>query len=366
MNTSKRAAVRGGAGIVVLVAQLWTALASAEGSPYCEKVHERAADDAAILMGPRVSLQGLRFPENGQLAGGTVVSQGFQTRAGLTFSATDLYKGFGVLRVGEADCREHEARAELAEALAEGDDDARRAALQAQIAFLEAHADEVQGWVDRAAARFANRLITLVELEDVRTRAAALERKLMQARGQARELVAKGAPAGGSPAPSVDRLASAYADAAADLERATSRARSSEPWQLEMTGGVVTYPRVDWYGVVQLGFNLGGLARGGHAERHERARKDEIARASYETDANVRRSHELLAVKLEEARLELALLQRELTDLQSTRKGLEGSEAPNVVHQRERLALEQVGLEAEQAFRRAYVDRLGAIVDYQN
>lgn len=357
MNESKRT------GAVLVLAVLWPALASADESPYCAKVHERAADDAALLMAPRVILQGLRFPENGQLEGtGTFIGQGFQTRAGLAFSATDLYKGLGVLSAGEADCREHEARARLEEMLAAGDDDARQAALEAQIAFLEAHEREVEGLVDRATARFANHLITLLELEDVRTRASALTRKLGQTRGQARELVAKGAHASGSPAASVDALAGAYADAAAELERASNRARSGAPWQLEMTGGVVTYPRVDWYGVVQLGFNLGGLTRGGHAERHARARKDEIARAAYEIDANVQRSHELLVVRLEEARRELALLQRELGYLQSTRKSLEGSEAPNIVHQRERLALEQVALEAEQAFHRAYVDRLGTIV----
>ena len=351
------------AAAVLLVALLCAAPASAETSPYCVKVRERAADDAALLMGPRVILQGLRFPDNGQLEGGTVVGEGFQTRAGLAFSATDLYRGLGVLRVGEADCREHEARAELEATLAEGDDDARRAGLEAQIAFIEAHDEEVRRWVGKAVARFAARLIPLVELEDVRTRAGALERKLVQARGQARELAAKGVPAGGASTMQTDKLASAYAEAAAILERATSRERESEPWQLEMTGGLVTYPRADWYGVVQLGFNLGGLTRSGHADRRARARKEEIARASYETDARVRQSHELLVVKLEEARVELALLERELGDLQSTRRGLEGSEAPNVVHQSEQLGLEQAALEAEQVFYRAYVDRLGSIVD---
>ncbi len=347
---------RRGRRAAVLAALLCSRPASAETSPYCTKVRERAVDDASLLMAPRLVLQGLRFPANGQLEGGTVIGEGFQVRAGLTFSATDLYKGLGVLGLGDADCREHDARVELDGAIGEGDEEARRAALEAQIAFLEAHLDEVHGWIDRAAARFSDRVITLVELQEVRTRAGALERKLVEARGQGREIEAK--RAAGDRA-SADELASRYADAAEDLEVAERRVRASDPWQLEMTAGIIPFPRADWYGIVQLGFNLGGITRHGHASHYAKARREELARAPYEAAARLRQSRAVVAAGLEQARLELALIEREHEDLRQARHVLDGSEAPNIVHQRERLALEQVALEAEQVFYRTYVDKLG-------
>ena len=342
----------------VLVALLWARPALAETSPYCAKVRERAADDAALLMAPRLILQGLRFPANGLLEGGTIVGDGFQLRAGLVFSATDLYKGIGVREAGDADCREHDARVALEAAVGAGDDEARRAALEAQIAFLEAHGDEVRAWVDKAVARFSDRVITVVELEDVRARVGLLARKLVQARGQDRQLEAKLADR--ASARTADELAKRYADAAADLESAEARVRESDPFQLDMTAGIITYPQTDWYGIVQLGFNLGGLTRRGHAERYAKARREERARAPYEAEARLRQAQAVVAAAREQAHLELGLIERELEDLRSTRQVLEGSEAANIVHQRDRLALEQVELEAERVFYRAYVDKLGS------
>jgi hypothetical protein len=316
-----------------------------------------------------VIVQALRFPDNGQLIGGTVVGHGLQARAALSFSPLDLYKGVGVLRAGDADCREHEARVELEAAFAARDDEARRAALQAQIAFLEAHGAEARAWVAAAGARFADRLITLVELEDVRAGASALERKLVQARGQVAQIEVRrtvGAARGAERPPG--ELAGAYADAAADLARAEARVRAGDPWQIDVTAGVIpsspTSPsaRLDWYGIVELGFNIGGIGRPGRAERYARAREEEVGRAPYEAAARLRQHRDALAAAREQARGELALIERDLEALGSTRRVLEQSEAPNVVQQREKLALDRMAIEAERAYLRAYVDALAIML----
>jgi hypothetical protein len=275
---------------LLLVALLAPRVASAQASAYCRKVRERAADDAALLMYPRVYVQALRFPNNGLVEGGAIIGEGFQTRAGVLFSATDLWKGLGQARAADADCREHDARVELDAALAVGDDDARRAASAAQLAFLEAHGPEVRGLVGRAEERFSSHLITVVELEDVRARASALDRKAVQARGQAALLATRpGTDAG--PHRSKEQLAREYADAAADFVRAVNRVRSGEAFQLDVTGGIIPYPsHGEWFGILQLGFNLGGLVRGGHADRYAAARREEVDHASYESGAGVRRA----------------------------------------------------------------------------
>jgi|GEM_PF-915325 len=351
------------AAAVVLALLAWASPASGE-TPYCAKVRARADDGAALLMGPRVYLQGLRFPDNGVLEAGAVFGQGFQARAGLLFSATDLYKGLGVRPAADADCREHDARLELDTAMAAGDDGARRAAFEAQSAFLEAHDAEVREWVAKAGARFTDHVITLVELQEVRARASTLDRKLVQARGQARQLAARSTSEAAGPGRSEDlrRLAAAYASAAGDLTRAAQRVRASDPWQLDVTAGVVPYPRADWYGIVQLGFNLGGLGGSGRAERYTAARRQEIAQAPYESVATLRRYQGALSAVLDQANVERGLVERDRNELASTRRALDGSDTTNSVHERERLALEQLTLDADAVYYRTYVEALRALV----
>ena len=350
-------------GATVLVLLGWAAPARAE-TPYCEKVHARAADDAALLTGPRLYLQGLRFPNNGVLEGGTVFGQGFQTRAGLQFSPIDLYKGLGVRRAADADCREHDARVVLESASAVGDDEARRAAYQAESAFLEAHRAEVRAWVERAGARFSDHLITVVELQDVRGRASAIERKLVQARGQVQELTTRSSSEGAGPArlEDVRHLAAAYANAAADLGQAFEHLRAGDPWQLDFTAGVIPYPRADWYGIVQLGFNVGGFGRSARAERYTAARLREVEQAPYESMATLHRTEGALTAMLDQATAELGLVERDRSELASTRHAVEGADAPHGVHERERLALEQLALDADAIYYRTYVDTLRSLI----
>jgi hypothetical protein len=351
--------------LAVLALLLWGAAAQAQTTPYCAKVRERAADDSALLSFPRLTLQGLRFPNNGQLIGGTITGQGLQARAGLSFSASDVYKGWGLERAADADCREHEARVGLEAALVARDDDARRAAFEAQAAFLEARRGEITDWVNRAGARFADHLITLIELEDVRTRAATLDRKLVEARGQAAQLAARRTT---GPTRPMGELAGAYVDAATELAQAETRVHAADPWQLSVTAGLIPslsdWPTtgLDWYGIVELGFNLGGIGRAGRAERYVRARQDEIARAPYEATARVRQHREALEAALEQAAAELALLERDRAALDGARQVLEHAEVPNAAQQRERLALDQLAIEADQVYYRAYADALRALL----
>jgi len=332
--------------------------AAAQTSPYCNKVRERAADDAALLMSPRVVLQGLRFPSSGQLYDSSVVGRGFQPRAGLAFSATSLYKGLGVLQLGDAACREEVARVALEAGLAVGDGSARQAGLTAQVAYLETHGADVEATVARAGARFSERTITLLEFNDLRAGVSALELKLAHARGELRKLDEElaGAPFHRS----VAGLEHDYERSAVALAEAEGRVRAADPWDLHVAAGVIPLSPVDWYGVVELGFNLGGVTRGGHAERYARARAEEVEHAPYEPGARVERQGAVLAAALEQAEAELAVVERDLHRLTQARDTLENSEAPNVLHQRERVALEQIALEAERAYYLGYTRSLRA------
>jgi hypothetical protein len=55
--------------LAVALAFFFPWAAAAQTSPYCRKVRARAAGDAALLMSPRIVVQGIRFPSNGQVEG---------------------------------------------------------------------------------------------------------------------------------------------------------------------------------------------------------------------------------------------------------------------------------------------------------
>jgi hypothetical protein len=215
--------------------------------------------------------------------------------------------------------------------------------------------------VDRAGERFSQRVITLLEWNEMRSSADALDRKRAQARGQAKELEAKGivrAPGG-----SARDLARSVAESAVRVANTESRVHWTDPWQLRLAAGVIPLSPVDWYGVVELGFNLGGVARAGHSARYVQARMDEVERAPYEVAAQLRQYEEVLAAAREQALEELVIVERDLETLSGTRHALESAEAPNIAHQRDRLALEELSLQADRAYLRAYADGLGTALE---
>ncbi|MES1209840.1 MAG: hypothetical protein ABUS79_28220, partial [Pseudomonadota bacterium] len=332
----------------------------AETTPYCTRIRERAEGDAALLVAPRLMAQGLRFPNNGTLEGGVVTTNGFQLRLGVAFSATDLYKGLGLRQIADADCRAHDARATLESVLTDGDAAARQAGLEAQVAFLDAHAAEARQTVERAVARFAAHAITVVELEDMRGRAATLERMAIQARGQAAQL-AQHAPAVARR--TAEQLARNYADASGDFDRAVTHVRRADPFQLDVTAGVIPSSRFDWYGILQLGFNLGGLFQTSHNAAYARAHEQEVAGASYEPASRLAQQRQRLAAVRDQARSELALVERELEVVESTARALDGTDAATAVHQRDRLMLDQLGLGAQRALHGAYLAALQQLLD---
>src|SRR3954463_1572720 len=142
-----------------LLASFVSASAVAQQTPYCKQVRAKAASDADYLMTPRVILQGLHFANGSDLAG-PISDNGYQVRTGLSFSPIDFYKGRGVLRAGDADCRRHEASLSLDDVLGHGAEVARLAALLEQGEFLRTRTEDWRGLAGRAAARLSQRIIT--------------------------------------------------------------------------------------------------------------------------------------------------------------------------------------------------------------
>ncbi len=340
-----------------------TSLATAQTTAYCRQVRAKAASEAGVLMTPRVLVQGIRFPSgNQQLDSGPTTDNGYQLRTGLAFSPIDFYKGRGMLRVGEADCERHEASVRLEEVLARGTDDARLPALREQAQYLRTHADEWRGFAGKAASRLSQRIITVVEYTNVQRFLDALERKVVQVEGQAKQLEARlprTAAAAQTPLPA---LGAQYFQEAMRFEHETSRLRQLDDWKVQITGGVIPQAPTDWYGSLELSFSLGGLVRGAHERAYIDARSSELRYSPEGVATRLQQFRAEASAALEQAQRELDLIQHSLEVIRATRLALEATEAESVAQARDMLAIEQLSVESDAVFLRALVDALASLV----
>lgn len=147
------------------------------------------------------------------------------------------------------------------------------------------------------------------------------------------------------------------------FEREVSRLRSLDAWQVRLSAGVVPLNGGDWYGIAELSVNLGVFMREREEHRYLDARRDELKKARYEAGTQLDDFRVQARAALAQARQELALVERELTLITDSRRALERSEAPGVVHARDALALHAFSLESDRAFLRGLVVPLSAFVE---
>jgi DNA repair exonuclease SbcCD ATPase subunit len=233
-------------------------------------------------------------------------------------------------------------------------------ALRSEVSFLRDHRDEWRAVEARAAARLSEHTVTLAEFDSVRQHVGELERKLAQADGQAAEIVAR---RGATASASLAELIRRYAELASRAEQAEARVRRLEPWQLQMTGGIVAQAPIDWYGLVELSVNLGVFARNRQEERHAEARMDEVRHAPYELAARVQRLRDQTAAALEEARQELTVVEHDLATLADVHQALDKSDAANILQARDAVAVEELSAESDGVFLRALIGSLNALLE---
>jgi hypothetical protein len=346
--------------LVVLPAVVCVGEARAEGEPYCEKVRARASADAALLMSPRLYVQGIKFPSSGQIDVGVTSGAGYQLRTGLAFSPLDFYRGVDTLRVADADCDQHDAEEAVRTLLSEGIARARVTALRAEVAYLEGRGAQWRGLFDEAATRLSERVITLVEFDSLRRSVGALEHKLVQAEGEANQIAASSTPLPPTPLSALDR---SYSERAMRFERAQSALRSLGAWQFQFNGGVIPVAPVDWYGVAEVSFILGDVVRSHQEQRYLEARKEELAHANYEIESETRRFRAQVVSAIDEARRDLAIVEHDVTVLASTREILEKSDAQNIIQARDTLTVQQIAEEADGAFLRADLAALAMLLE---
>ena len=147
-----------------------------------------------------------------------------------------------------------------------------------------------------------------------------------------------------------------------EFERQASHVRSLDPWSVQLSGGVIPQDDpVDYFGIVQIGYNFGGLWHSSYESRYLEARAEEVKGARYEVSEQLRRMRAEAKAAREQARRELAIAERTVSTLSSARLAVEKSEAPNAPHALAVLDLELIGAESERVFLSTLDKELAAI-----
>lgn len=348
------------AGALLALVLLVPTSADAQESARCRKVRARASADAALLFAPSVVAQGIKFPENRTTDSGATVGGGYQFRAALAISPLDIYKGVQRKELGEAECAEAEARDAVARTLELGPDALRLPALRRAVAYLDAQAAERTQVLAKTEERLAAQVISLVDASEVRKRGLAISRRRAQLDAEARRIERRGEGVTAAPVGSIDRLVQGATGASMRVEKQASHLRSLEPWSVSVMGGVVPQMSpVDYFGVVQLGFNFGAFSRNANETKYLQAREEELAQARDEVSVRARLVKTDLAELGKQAREELAAADAEAERLQRDIEALTQGNTPAALHVHDILVLERQLADVERVLLRALAEGFG-------
>lgn len=349
-------------GLVALAALAAAPPAAAEESDFCRAVRARASADASLLMWPQIVAQALRFPDLASQSGFPLDSRQGQARAALTYSLIDLYKGLGVLSVAEAQCEAHHTQRDIEELLLSGEDLVRLPALRARVAFL---ASRLPGWkalVAREEEKFARRVITLIELTEIRLKAADLERRLARSEAELHHLESLGLK---QPGASVDALSRRFLARADQAEQRASHVRALASWQVKLTGGgtFLSADRPDWYGLVELSFNLGAFNQSRYDARYLEARRDEMKSDRAGLIGRLLDLQTRLRGARSQAASELSAVDRHWSLVVEAKRSVGNAETASAAYAAALLMLEEISVEAERIYLRSIVAELSSFLE---
>ncbi|MEO7092434.1 MAG: hypothetical protein ABI175_04230, partial [Polyangiales bacterium] len=222
----------------------------------CERLRAEARAEAVVLYAPRITVEGARAPSVVDAGDPVGVTDGFQARASLGFSATDALRGRAIERIADAECARTIAADRAGRVLGVGVRFGELAATRAEIAYLERSLPEIDALLGGAVERFEHQRATAIEVDEMRTRRASFRIRLTAARREAGELELleqQGAPG----APALAALATDVRATEIELDRRRAALRTIAAWTFDVRAGVAGGEKADWFAVVELGYSLG-------------------------------------------------------------------------------------------------------------
>ena len=320
----------------------------------CRKLSSQAESQAFLLFSPSLSIQGVKIPNAaGGDTSGTGVFQGseYQLRGALSLSPTDMVRGALTLEAAGAECERRRARQQVESTVRQGADYGRLAALKAQQTYIRSKMPRIRELVRLSERRLAQQLITIKQIDTLRMHAVNFEQKLIDIDAGIDSLAKKGFKASKA---SFVRGLSTYEDKTMNAERASSTARRLSAWRLNVSGGVIPVEPADWYGMVSLSYNLGGIAQNFAEDAYLDARVAELGEARYELRHAIERFVGQVESSMKKLRQSRALLVAQIETARRHRELLSRVDAPDSHELLAQLEMKEVDLEAE----RIYVDTL--------
>ena len=337
----------------------------ADDSAYCRRVHARADSDAALLIGPTVRAEAIKLPSSLQANGRvdpTAGGSSYQFRAGATVSAVGMYKGFRLGSVADADCAQHQAITNAQELLEQAPDFGRLSALRDQAVFLDGRRSTWETISSKMSERFAAQAVTLLNVEDVRTRSALLMRRRAQIGGEIARIEATGVESNRG---QVSQLIRSIETTSMKYEREVSHLRSLDAFDIHVTGGYVPpifdATRSDFFGLVQVSYNLGGPWRNSAENRFLSARDEELKTARYELQRQLKLFRSHVKAALAGAKQELDIVEKNVSALKADRASIEGSDAPSAAYAQAMTDLELISSEADKVFLAGFIRELSHV-----
>jgi hypothetical protein len=250
--------------LALLLAPAAVSAQPAADDGYCDYVEGAAAASAATLFSPQL------FGQFGYIEQPTFAetpaadSSNLRVIGGLRYSISNIFAGSATKSRAAADCRRHRAIATVRGGT-------QATAIAARLKVL----DEAQSEADRilagVTADLEARRLTAPEALATRLRVDELRGLAASAR---RELASLAPPS----TESLDSLLAAYRDADADVESAEARLRKINAFDVSVRFGADRFlegmsPSTNFFGVLQVGINLGALWMGGSNDRAAAGRR---------------------------------------------------------------------------------------------
>jgi hypothetical protein len=323
---------------------------------YCERVREAGKSIAAVLLGPRIGVQAIKFPAGGDLALGQTSASEIQLRGYTQYSFTDAVHGILALKLGEAECRRQRLAQPLEDAIRVATDQGRRNALSREVEFLKEN-DEVVAELERdAEARQRAQVGTLQELIEIQTLASAFRTQEAETEDDLSRLDASALHEATLP---LSKQATEYQQASMDVERLGSRIRQVSPWTFSVSLGLAANSviPVDWFGTVELSYNLGGLVQTAAEARILSARERELQSATYELVYAARVVDAALGQSVERLKRQISVVEKEVLGLRAEETLLESSDAPGRLTLLAVVKLRLLVLQAQLVYSRALAEQ---------
>jgi hypothetical protein len=325
---------------------------------YCDYVEGNASADAATLVAPQLFGQGGYVEQPAFAINPSDNSSNLRLIGGVRWSLTNIYAGAVTKARAAADCRRHNALAQLPRM----QNATAASALAARIRVYDDAQAEAQRILAASQADLEAKRTTAQEALAIRLRVEDLRTLANEARRQLASLPPV------SPAAATDSTAlERFYRADADVERNEAKLRTIRAWDLSMRAGADRFleganQNTQYFAVLELGINLGAIWVGsgnsrsaaGRA-RYARSSQDQTARA---LDESLGQTRALLDLEQQQ----IVGTQALVADLDKQIEALSQIPGDDSRKFRETIWFDDVKAKAELAYLQAHVASLRALL----